>query len=122
MNRITRRPPPYEHTATLNRLWTTLVAYGVNQPDPSHPAPRQTLQWLPLIEDERERYRAWLVESTFTGLHTSEPDVMLRAYVQAASYVESMRARGDEPGSYMHDCVAALRSRVESFFLYREEA
>ncbi len=119
MHRISRRPPPYAHATTLARLWETLLAYGVDQPH-GKAEPRQTAQWIPHIEDERERYRAWLTESVYTGLYTSEPDVMLRAYVQAASYAERMAGMRDEPGAYMRDCVAELRMRVEGFFLYGE--
>ena len=100
---------------TLNRLWETLRAMGLDAAQPS-----QCSQALPYVADETERRKMWLVESLFTGLHTNERDIALRCWVQAHGYAEVLGATGHEPGSYLRDRVLELRCRVEGALLRGE--
>lgn len=102
---------------TLNRLWETLLALGVQ-----NELPRQGMQLMPLVGDgdATAQRNAYLVESLFTGLYTSERDTMLRCWVQAHGYAEVLKATGHNPGAYLCDRVTELRGRVEGHFLRGE--
>lgn len=115
---------PRADQRTLDRLWETLVGFGVINPnDATAPAePRQTSQLLPCIEDTTEHYRAFLTESLFTGLFTGHRDIMLRCYVQAEGYAQRLRGIGYEPGSFVWDKLGELRRRVEDHLLYGKGA
>ncbi len=108
--------PPVACHATVNRLWETLIAFGM----PADAKPSQCMQAVPRQQDIREQYRAWLVECLYTGLTTGERDILLRAYVQARGYQQRLRGMSDEPGAWLCDCIDSLQQRVELHFLRGE--
>lgn len=103
-------------THTLESLWNELQQNGIAVGE----KPRQTAQAVPYIAGEVEQTRLFFLESLYTGLYTSEADVMMRAYVQAHGYMQALKALKCWPDSHKHDLLANLRNRVEQHFLRGE--
>ena len=99
----------------LDKLWATLGEMGRINSDP-----RQASQLVKWPEGKLELTKAYLIESLFTGLYTTRPDILIRCWPQAHGYFEVLVVLGEHPGAYLYDVLSTLRDRVESHFLRGE--